>query len=182
MSTKLNSIETNIKQSKSASNLSNEELIFYLYETSKDPQLKTFNENNIINYFNKIQRSFLFENIFIVKSNYSQLSIWIIGLLIPFYINYPRMYNLGLTGFLIGAFSLFSLYMFTNNLYGTFFPYAGILFFILSVIFYFVFFILFNKLNHISLFFISCVVSFCIINFILYIAYLIIRIFVKTIC
>ena len=42
MSTKLNSIETNIKQSKSASNLSNEELIFYLYETSKDPQLKTF--------------------------------------------------------------------------------------------------------------------------------------------
>ena len=165
MSTRYNSIQDNIRKN-GVSNLSTEELIFFLYYASKDPKLKTINKTSIENYFYNINYSFYFENIFTNKGNYSQISLFIIGLLIPFYINYPKMYNLGLLGFLIGMGSFLFLYQFINGLYGSFFPSASKLFIIFSIIFYIVFFIFFNKLNHISLFFISSIVSFCIINYI----------------
>lgn len=165
MSTEYNSIQDNIRKN-GVSGMTTEQLIFFLYYASKDPKLKTIDKTSIENYFYNINYSYYFENIFTNKGNYSQISLLIIGLLIPFYINYPRMYNLGFLGFLIGILSFILLYQFINNLYGSFFPYASKLFILITIIFYVCFFILLNKLNHISLFFISSIVSFCIVNYV----------------
>ena len=164
MSDEFNNIQDKIRLN-GVKNISTENLIFYLYYATKNPELKTIDKKKIEDYFYKINYSFFFENIFTNTGNYSQLSIIIVGLLIPFYLNYPRMYNLGFFGFLIGISSFVSLYQLVHSLYGSFFPSASRLFITLNIIFYFVFFVLFNKLNHISLFFISSIVSFCIINY-----------------
>ena len=165
MTTKFNSIQVKIRNN-GAKDISSEDLLFYLGHATKNNNLKTINKQRIENYFYDINRSYFFENIFTNKGNYSQLALYFIGLLIPLYMNYPKMYNLGFIGFFIGILSFISLYQFVNTLYGNFFPSASRLFIFLSIAFYIVFFLFFNKLNHISLFFISCIVSFCIINYI----------------
>ena len=165
MSTEFNSIQDDLKK-KDIKNISSRKLISYLYFASKNPQIKEFDEKKIENFFYDINYSFYFENIFVNKGNYSQLSIYFIGLLIPFYLYYPRFYNLGAFGFFVGIVSFLLLYQFINTLYGNFFPSAGRIFLAINIIFYCLFFLLFNKLNHISLFFISSIVSFCIINYI----------------
>lgn len=164
MSSRYNEIENTIKNG-NVDNLTNEQLIHYLYISTKNDELKIYDESKLEDYLYKINYSFFYENIFTNTGNYSQISIYIIGLLIPFYINYPRFYNLGGLGFFIGIISFLLLYQYINNLYGVFFPLASKIFILLSIIFYFIFFVLFNKLNHISLFFISSIVSFCIINY-----------------
>lgn len=165
MSTKFNSIQVKIRNN-GPKDISSEDLLFYLGHATKNNNLKTIDKQRIENYFYDINRSYFFENIFTNKGNYSQLALYFIGLLIPLYMNYPKMYNLGFIGFFIGIMSFVSLYQFINTLYGNFFPSASRLFIFLSIAFYLVFFLFFNKLNHISLFFISCIVSFCIINYI----------------
>ena len=61
--------------------------------------------------------------------------------------NYPKFYNLGGLGFIIGISSFLLLYQQVNTLFGMFFPSAARLFIVFSVIFYLVFFILYNKLK-----------------------------------
>jgi len=164
-SERYNNIQNNIKIN-GISSITTENLIFYLYYSSKNSELQVLNEKKIENYFYKINRSYFYENIFVNKGNYSQLGIFFLGLAFPFYINFPRMYNLGFSGFCVGIICFIGLYQFINQLYGNFFPIASKLFVIISILFYVIFFLFLNKLNHISLFFISCIVSFCIINYI----------------
>ena len=164
MSDEFNRIQDDLL-TKNIKDISSDNLIKYLYQATKHPELKNIDRNRIENFFYNINYSFYFENIFVNTGNYSQLSLYFIGLLIPFYLNYPRFYNLGGFGFFIGLISFLLLYQFINTLYGNFFPSASRMFLIITISFYFIFFILFNKLNHISLFFISSIVSFCIINY-----------------
>jgi|SaaInlStandDraft_7_1057024.scaffolds.fasta_scaffold01021_7 hypothetical protein len=165
MSYSFNEIEDSLRK-KDVKDISTEKLIYYLHSTSKNDQLKIYDKKKIEDLFYKINYSYFFENIFTNKGNYTTISIYIIGLLIPFYINYPKFYNLNGIGFFIGLISFMLLYKQIDSLYGGFFPIASKLFIIISILFYLLFFILFNKLNHISLFFISAVVSFCLINYI----------------
>ena len=165
MTSTFNSIEENIRK-KDIKDISTEDLIYYLYFKTKNEELKNFDKKKIENYFYKINYSYFYENIFSNTGNYSELAIYIIGLLIPFYINYPKFYNLGIFGFLIGMGSFLLLYNYVNTLFGAFFPSAPRLFIFFSIIFYLIFFVLYNKLNHITLFFISSIVSFCIINYV----------------
>ena len=159
------SIENNLRNNASA--ISTNDLIYYLQYNTNNSQLNPNNLTETQNYLSKIVNSFCYENIFINTSNYSSITTSIIGLLIPFYFLYPRFYKLGFITLLIGVISFINLYVKLNTLYSHFFSKAGILFFMFTFLIYVIFFVLFNKLNHITLFFISAIISFLAINYIL---------------
>ena len=160
---RINNIENNLKNNPTS--ISNNDLIYYLQYNTKNDQLDPSNLTNTENYLKKINNSFFYENIFVNKSNYSSIVPLIIGLLIPYYFFFPRFYKLGFIGTSIGIISLFSLYTKLNGLYSNFFSNIGNGFIILTIIIYIFFFIILNKLNHISLFFISAIISYLIVNY-----------------
>lgn len=159
------SIENNLRNNPSA--VSTNDLIYYLQYNTNNSQLNPNNLTETQNYLSKIVNSFCYENIFINTSNYSSITTSIIGLLIPFYFLYPRFYKLGFITLSIGVISFINLYVKLNTLYSHFFSKAGILFLMFTFLIYVIFFVLFNKLNHITLFFISAIISFLAINYIL---------------
>lgn len=162
---RLNNIDYQIN-SNNVNNLSNEDLFYYLYIHTNNDKIQNYNEPFIKKYLEKINYSFFYENIFVNNSNYTTIAMSIIGLLIPFYYNYPTFYNLGTTGFIISISSFISLFLFLKKLYSSFFPEVTKHFLVLNIVLYLVFFVLLNKLNHLSLFFICSVLSFLIINYI----------------
>jgi len=162
---RLNNIDYQININ-NVNNLSNEDLFYYLYIQTNNDKIQNYNESSIKNYLEKINYSFFYENIFVNNSNYTTTAMSIIGLLIPFYYNYPTFYNLGTFGFIIGISSFISLFLFLKKLYSSFFPEVTKHFLVLNIVLYLVFFVLLNKLNHLSLFFICSVLSFLIINYI----------------
>ena len=155
---RINSIEHNLKDNPKL--VPTEDLLYYL-------QCNTNNKNvNSKEYFKNINSSFFYEDIFVNTSNYSSILPCIIGLLLPFYFMYPKFYKLGNIGLIIGLISFIVLYSKVDNLYSNFFNNIGIYFCLTSIIFYIGFFIILNKLNHISLFFISAIVAYLVINYI----------------
>lgn len=162
--TRINIIENNLRNNPNS--ISNNDLIYYLKCNSNNQYLNDVNLKDTENYLKKINNSFIFENIFVNTSNYSSIASLIIGLLIPFYYFFPRFYKIGFIGCAIGFGCLIGLYSKITNLYSYFFNKIGIIFLILSLIIYIVFFITLNKLNHLSLFFVSAVISYLIINYI----------------
>ena len=160
----INNIEFNLKSN--PSEISTNDLIYYLQYNTKNQQLDSNNLTNTENYLMKIQNSFYYENIFVNTSNYTVIMYSIIGLLVPFYYYYPRFYKIGFFVMSIAAISLFNLYSTFNTLYSNFFNYANYYLIGTTLFIYIIFFILFNKLNHISLFFISVILAFVILNYI----------------
>ena len=164
--TRVNNIELNIKNNNIAG-ISNDDLLYYLYYCSNNGKINPSNGTKATtDYLTLINNSFLFENIFVNKNNYSTIILSIIGLLIPFYYYFPRMYNVGVFAIIIGLISFFNLASTTSTLYSHFFPQVSYLYYGLTVFIYLIFFILLNQLNHISLFLMSAVISFIIINYI----------------
>jgi hypothetical protein len=161
---RINKIENLLKNNPNS--ISNNDLIYYLKCNSNNQYLDDRNLRNTEEYFKKINNSFFFENIFINTSNYTSIVPLIIGLLIPFYYFYPRFYKIGFFGTSIGFISFFTLYFKLTSLYENFFNKIGLTFIGLSFMIYIIFFIVLNKLNHISLFFISVVIAYLIINYI----------------
>ena len=162
--TRINNIETNLKTS--PNEISTNDLIYYLQCNTNNNQLDSSNLTNTEAYLRKINNSFFYENIFVNTSNYGSIVPLIIGLLIPFYYFYPRFYKLGFIGTSIGLISLMGIYTTLTGLYSNFFSKVGILFLILTLGIYVIFFIGLNKLNHISLFFISAIIAYLIVNYI----------------
>jgi hypothetical protein len=162
--TRINRIENILKNNPDS--ISNNDLIYYLKCNSNNQILDDINLKNTEEYLKKINNSFFFENIFINTSNYTSIVPLIIGLLIPFYYFYPRFYNIGFLGTSIGFISFFSLYFKVTGLYENFFNKIGLIFIGLSFMIYIIFFIVLNKLNHVSLFFISVIIAYLIINYI----------------
>lgn len=162
---RLNNIDYQIN-SNNVNKLSNEDLFYYLYIHTNNDKIQNYNESSIKKYLEKINYSFFYENIFVNNSNYTTVAMSIIGLLIPFYYNYPTFYKLGTFGFLIGISSFISIFLFLKKSYSSFFPQVTKHFLVLNIVLYLVFFVLLNKLNHLSLFFICSVLSFLIINYI----------------
>ena len=160
--TRINNIENNLKNN--PKKISNNDLIYYLKCNSNNEHLDDINLKKSEEYFKKINNSFIFENIFVNNSNYASILPSIIGLLLPFYYFYPRFYKIGFIGCFIGFVCLLGIYSKLVNLYSNFFKNIGTSFLGLSLVIYIVFFIALNKLNHISLFFISAVISYLIIN------------------
>jgi hypothetical protein len=161
---RINHIESTLKNN--PSNVSNNDLFYYLHCKSNNKELNTENLDDISNYLQKINTSFYYENIFVNSSNYVSILIYIIGLALPFYFMYPRFYKIGFLGVLIGFGSFLMLYAKMNSMYSTFFKKIGIIYLCSTIVFYLVFFILLNKLNHITLFFISAIICYLIINYV----------------
>ena len=162
---RINSIETNLQINPSS--VSTNDLIYYLKCNSNNTQLDPTNLTATEEYLKQIENSYAYENIFINKSNLMSIYISIIGLLLPFYFSFPRFYKMGFTLFFIGIFSFLNLFTQTKKLYSQFFTKIEIAYFILTFVVYILFFICMNKLNHISLFFISAVIAYLILNYIL---------------
>jgi hypothetical protein len=162
---RINNIETILKNNPES--ISNNDLIYYLKCNSNNQNLNDINLSVSEEYLKKINNSFFYENIFVNSSNYSSVILFIIGLLIPFYYFYPRFYKIGFFAYIVGFISLIGLYSKITNNYSYFFNKVGILYIFLTFSIYILFFILLNKLNHISLFFISAVLSYLLMNYIL---------------
>jgi hypothetical protein len=162
---RISNIENNLKVN--PDNVSTNDLIYYLIYNSKNTLLDANNLDNTRNYLQKINNSFYYENVFINTSNYTTISISIIGLLIPFYYFYPRFYKIGFIAFFIGLFSLFNLYSSVTSLYSNYYNNIYLVFIGLTIGFYLLFFVILNKLNHYSLLFISAIISFLLINYVM---------------
>ena len=67
-----------IIRTKDISTISKEKLIRYLYLCSNNTDLKYYNKK-INNYLYNINRSYYYENIFTNTSNYSTVSLYLIG-------------------------------------------------------------------------------------------------------
>ena len=163
--TRINTIEANIKTN-NISTISDSDLIYYLKYYTLNDNLDSVNLKKTEEYFDKIVHSFAYENIFVNTSNYGTIVYCIIGCLIPFYYYFPRFYQLGIIGFLVGILSFMNLGSTVSNLFSIFFSKITYVYYVLTVIIYVFFFIFLNKLNHISLFFISAIIAFIIINYI----------------
>ena len=163
--TRINNIEYKLKSD--SSTVSTEDLIYYLQCNTKNTIINSQNLKDTENYLRKINNSFTYQNIFINTSNYASIVTLITLLLIPFYYFYPRFYKAGLPIILVGFFAFFLLYSKVKSLYSQFFPNIGNIYLGTSLGIYIVFFIILNKLNHISLFFISSIISYLFINYIL---------------
>lgn len=162
--TRINNIELSLKTNKE---LPIKDLLFYLKCNSNNNQLNEFNIAETNKYLKKIEKSYEYQNVFINDRNYTNIAYSVIGLLLPFYYLYPRFYKLGFIGFMIGLFSYINLYSILNKLYGGMNNNnIGKVYIIFTFFIYILFFIIFNKLNHISLFFISGILSFIILNYI----------------
>jgi len=161
---RINSIEFKLKEN--IESISNNDLIYYLEYNTHNTNISSTNLLKTEEYFKKINASYDFEDVFVNTSNYSKTLPFIIGLLLPFYYMYPKFYKLGTLGIVIGIVSIFSIFYKINSLYDSFFKNIGIYFFIVTLLFYVFFFIFLNKLNHISLFFISAVIVYFFINYV----------------
>ena len=161
---RINAIEHNLREN--IDSLSNNDLIYYLEYNTHNTNISSTDLSKTEAYFKKINSSFYFEDIFVNTSNYSASLPFIIGLLLPFYYMYPKFYKLGSIGTIIGLVSYLAIFRKIGTLYSNFFNNIGIYFFIATLIFYIIFFILLNKLNHISLFFISGLVVYFFINYV----------------
>ena len=161
---RINRIENLLKQNNNK--ISTNDLIYYLKCNSNN---KTLNENNLKQteiYLTKINYSFLYENIFTNTGNYQTIAIFIIFLLLPFYFFFPQFYKLGGFAFFIGICGFLGLSSKISSFYSIITKNITIIYMGLTFLIYFIFFIVLNKLNHISLFFISAVISYLIINYV----------------
>ena len=161
---RINNIENNLKNSPES--VSNNDLFYYLNYTTKNNKISSTNLNDTENYLKKIEMVYRYENIFSNPTNYGSTMPILIGLLLPFYYTYPRFYKLGFLGLFIGFASFISLYQKIDRLFGFYFDKIKIWFLITTFAFYIIFFIILNKLNHISLFFISAIISYIFINYV----------------
>ena len=159
----INKIESALKNNNVAS-LSNNQLLFYLYYNSKNNNIKPSSKAS--EYLQLIKNSYCYENIFVNKNNYSSIIVSIVALLIPFYFYFPRFYNVGVLAVIVGVMGFFNLGSIINNLYSNFFKYFYFIYFALTLIIYILFFMVLNQVHHITLFFISAIISFLLINYI----------------
>ncbi len=174
--TKMNQIENELKDTKNIANIPTEDLIYYISMKSQNDKLDSTNYDATYKYLNQIQISYHIENIFSNQTNYSTLVYAFIFLLIPLYYYYPNFNEAGFWGIAMG---LFGMTMLMSSLqkygdigkltgYGTqFFRNLSVYLFIFSLLFYFVFFVLMCKINHYSLFFVSLIIIYLLMTYVL---------------
>ncbi len=158
------------------SKVKNEDLIYFLRCKLNNTNLDDTNKDKTDKYLDNISKSFKFENVFVNNTNYSSMVFAGVCLLIPYFYFYPRVYEMGFWGILLGLFGMMTLsqnvqkYSAFSNLN---IPNKGVFanlhlkLLLFSLLFYFVVFVFICKLNHISLFFISYFVVYLIMSYIL---------------
>jgi hypothetical protein len=175
-SLKINTIEEKLKDKKNVSGIQTNDLIYFLRMKSQNVNLNPEDMNKTVDYLRKVQISYFIENIFSNQSNYSSMVMAFVFLLIPFYYYYPRFYEGGFWGILIGIFGMTMLisclqkYSNIGKLQGSgtqYFRGLPIYLFVFGLLFYGIFFVFMMKLNHISFFFISLIVVYLLMTYVL---------------
>ncbi len=161
--------ETNIETSEDLSKTNIGYLIWYLKLKSNNRNL---NEEDIEDFKSKLKlydQNYLYESIFVDPSNYSSNAIAILLLCAPFFYSYPRFYNMSSSLMIVGIIGFLMCMNILQTKYSVILKnkqisniYVGSV-----VLFYVIFFILFNKLNHLVLFFLSGAIVFMLMNYIL---------------
>jgi hypothetical protein len=149
--------------------ITDKDIVFYLSYKSNQAKLDPDDMNSTKNYISDIIKSYSYENIFVNTSNYSSLTTMYIGLLLPFFYTYPRFYKLNYLGIFIGFGCFLGLAFRINKLYSPLIKDVrlDVIYMICSFVFYFIFVVLLNKLNHLSLFYLCAASFFSIYNWII---------------
>lgn len=172
--TRINQTEDQLN--KDVTKVKNEDLIYFLRCKLNNSNLDDTNKDKTKQYLKNINQSFKFENIFVNNSNYSSMVFAGVCLLIPYFYFYPRVYEMGFWGIILGLIGMMTLAQLVQK-YGAFstikwqnsgvFANLHIKLLLFSLLFYFVVFIFICKLNHISLFFVSYFVIYLMMTYIL---------------
>lgn len=160
---------TKLESAKDLSQTNIKDLIWYLKEKSNN---RTLNENDINQFKKNIEiydTNYLYENIFLNPTNYSTNAIAILLSIAPFFFTYPRFYNTSFSIIIVGIIGLLMCMNIIQKQYGILLKNKQLsnIFILTVILFYLIFFILFNKLNHLTLFFLSGAIVFMVMNYIL---------------
>jgi hypothetical protein len=175
-STRVNTIDNQLKDKANISKISTQDLIYYLKIKSQNEKLNADNMNATKSYLNQIQISFLIENIFSNQTNYGTLATGFVLMLFPFYYDYPQFYkggfwtiSIGLIGlsFFIAALQKYSAIGKMGGWAHGYFQNLEAYIMLGALILYFGFFVSICQLNHYSLYFISVLIMYLLVTFIL---------------
>jgi hypothetical protein len=160
---------TKIESSNDLSKINMKDLIYYLREKSNNRKL---NENDLTEFKNNLEiydTNYLYENIFLNPTNYSTNAIAILLTIAPFFYTYPRFYNTSFPIIIIGVIGLLMCMNIIQSQYGVLLKNKQLanIFILTTLLFYLIFFILLNKLNHLTLLFLSAGIVFMMMNYIL---------------
>lgn len=160
---------TKLESNSDLSKTNIKDLIWYLKEKSNN---RTLNENDIDEFKKKIEiydTNYLYENIFLNPANYSTNAIAILLSCAPFFFTYPRFYNTSFPIIIIGVIGLLMCMNIIQTQYGVLLKNKQLanIFILTVVLFYLIFFILLNKLNHLTLLFLSAGIVFMMMNYVL---------------
>ncbi len=160
---------TKLESSENLNETNIKDLIWYLREKSNN---RTLNENDINDFKKKLEiydKNYLYENIFLNPSNYSTNAIAILLTISPFFYTYPRFYNTSFSIIIVGVIGLLMCMNIIQSQYGILLKNKQLanIYIFTVLLFYIIFFILLNKLNHLTLFFLSAGIVFMMMNYIL---------------
>lgn len=161
--------ETSIEMSEDLSKVKVNDLIWYLKQKSNNRKLDEVRTKDFEAQLESYDTNFLYESIFLNPSNYSSSAIAILLCLAPFFYTYPRFYKASSVHIIIGVIGILMCMNIIQSKYGVLLKskqlaniYIGCV-----ILFFLVFFILLNKLNHLVLFFLSGAIVFMAMNYIL---------------
>lgn len=149
---------TNLIKTNSKDKLKSDDLIFYLNSVTKNDKLKYTDVKGTVSYINKLILGSKYYDLYYNKTIYSSVGILYLFLLLPFYLNYPRLYNAKYSIFL-SFISIIVLISQVKSNYDSFIKitlfYFIILFLLISIVFIFIF----KKFDIVSLFIIFFVTT-----------------------
>ena len=149
---------TNLIKTNSKDKLKSDDLIYYLNSVTKNDKLKYTDVKGTVSYINKLILGSKYYDLYYNKTIYSSVCILYLFLLLPFYLNYPRLYNAKYSIFL-SFISIIVLISLVKSNYDPFIKitlfYFIILFLLISIVFIFIF----KKFDIVSIFIIFFVTT-----------------------
>lgn len=171
---KINGIEDKLKDVKNISKVSTTDLLEYLQAKSQNREIDPLEEKKTRIYLDRLKRGYVMESIFSSQGSYPTMVFAFVLMLVPFYYFYPRFYEGGFWGILSGMVGMMMLvsnmekYRKVGYMTGdVFYKNLPLWIFIFSILLYGFFFVFMSKLNHYSLFWISMIVVYLLVTYIL---------------
>jgi hypothetical protein len=142
---------TNLIKTNSKDKLKSDDLIYYLNSVTKNDKLKYTDVKGTVSYINKLILGSKYYDLYYNKTSYSSVRILYLFLLLPFYLNYPRLYNAKYSIF-ISFISIIVLIAQVKSNYDPFIKITLLYFIILFLLISIVFIFIFKKFDIVSIF------------------------------
>ncbi len=171
---RVNSIEDSIKLD--VKKVETVDLIYYLKAKTQNKELSDTDYKKTSEYLNSIKGSYAVDNVTNNNMIYSNFALGGVLMLLPYYYNFPRFYQTGFWEILFGMFGVITIISCIENysklsdinfLRNGLFKKLGLKWFVFSVLFYAIFFVYICRLNHITLFFVSMVIVYLMMSYVL---------------